>query len=439
MDSDEKNRKVVEQLEHLHCYEAGPINFSGDKPHSLHNTTALLPCHVDFSQYTIHREEGSSVKKGQADRKSIADLLKEHGRPIEIKKIVYEKPLAVIYNPVSGRKIHVKNRLRSFLDGHSIQADFFETKYILHAWDLAEREISLDNYSAVVAVGGDGTFHEVVNGLMNRKDGLRLPVGFVPNGTGNDTVMNFGVTKFEQALDFIVKGDLIKIDMNLVTCDAMSPEDVPAEQKRDRVRYCIANSAAGLVANVVHKAYSLKQYIGGLAYPLTGLKEVLFDPTEDTAFNLCMEMPDGSEHDIQDLQTSLMFVNNGKFAGGQTCYTPSAMLNDGLLDVVFYERGRPSFLGALSIIAQASFFGKHVYRDDIRCFRAKAVTIAAKKQDQENKKVTAPSVSGGESSTSLRHNLYQVDGECFAFTDYVYVEALREVLEIILDYDSVMA
>jgi len=63
-------------------------------------------------------------------------------------------------------------------------------------------------------VGGDGTLHEVVNGMMYRKDGRRMPIAFIPNGTGNDTLFNFGVTTVEQAFDFILAGDVIKMDCN---------------------------------------------------------------------------------------------------------------------------------------------------------------------------------------------------------------------------------
>ena len=38
----------------------------------------------------------------------------------------------------------------------------------------------------MVAVGGDGTMHEVVNGMLHRKDKKRLPIAFIPNGSGND-------------------------------------------------------------------------------------------------------------------------------------------------------------------------------------------------------------------------------------------------------------
>jgi diacylglycerol kinase family enzyme len=67
----------------------------------------------------------------------------------------------------------------------------------MHAWKIAQEDIDPDEFSAIVAVGGDGTFHEVVNGLMYREDGRRLPVAFIPNGTGNDTLFNFGVINFD--------------------------------------------------------------------------------------------------------------------------------------------------------------------------------------------------------------------------------------------------
>jgi len=46
--------------------------------------------------------------------------------------------------------------------------------------------LNIDDYSAIVAVGGDGTLHEVVNGMLHRPDKRRVPVAFIPNGSGND-------------------------------------------------------------------------------------------------------------------------------------------------------------------------------------------------------------------------------------------------------------
>ena len=67
----------------------------------------------------------------------------------------------------------------------------------MHAWDLAAKEIDFSEHSAVVAVGGDGTLHEVINGVLQRTDGQRLPIAFVPNGSGNDLVKCFGIKDSE--------------------------------------------------------------------------------------------------------------------------------------------------------------------------------------------------------------------------------------------------
>lgn len=54
-------------------------------------------------------------------------------------------------------------------------------------WEIGQT-IDLDKYSAMVAVGGDGTYHEVVNGMLHRVDHKKIPVAFIPNGSGNDTL-----------------------------------------------------------------------------------------------------------------------------------------------------------------------------------------------------------------------------------------------------------
>ena len=82
----------------------------------------------------------------------------------------------------------------------------------MHAWELAEKEIDPSSYSALIAVGGDGTLHEVINGMMMRKDGQKLPIALIPNGSGNDLVGSLGCKDLEMAIDWIIKADMIKMD-----------------------------------------------------------------------------------------------------------------------------------------------------------------------------------------------------------------------------------
>ena len=72
----------------------------------------------------------------------------------------------MIYNPTSGKKLNIRERIELRLSDHGIACTFFETQRYMHAWRLAEGEINFSEYSALVAVGGDGTLHEVINGML---------------------------------------------------------------------------------------------------------------------------------------------------------------------------------------------------------------------------------------------------------------------------------
>ena len=104
---------------------------------------------------------------------------------IDIGQIIYDRPLAIIYNPSAGKRIDMKAKIAQKLDQYGIKYEFLETQGFLDAYRFV-KNLKIDDFSAVVAVGGDGTCHEVVNGLLRREDKRKIPVGFLPNGTGND-------------------------------------------------------------------------------------------------------------------------------------------------------------------------------------------------------------------------------------------------------------
>ena len=140
-------------------------------------------------------------------------------QPVAPDRLVYtSKPLAIILNPQSGKKRDLRPLISARLEKAGILFEFLlSTKYFM-TWELAE-SLDIDKYSAIIAVGGDGTYHEIVNGMLHRRDKKRLPVGFIPNGSGNDTLRSLGVTDTAKALEYIVKGDLLKVDLTRVLLD----------------------------------------------------------------------------------------------------------------------------------------------------------------------------------------------------------------------------
>ena len=93
--------------------------------------------------------------------------------------------IKLILNPTAnhGRSLQQAADLRSLLANHN--ADWSGTEYPGHATELT-RQAGEQGYDLVVAVGGDGTVHEVVNGLMQVAPESRPALGIVPLGSGND-------------------------------------------------------------------------------------------------------------------------------------------------------------------------------------------------------------------------------------------------------------
>ena len=159
-------------------------------------------------------------------------LTEENFEMIDVGKITYAKKLAIIYNPVSGKKNSIKEKIVKRLQENKIEFEFLETKAYMDACNIV-KNLTIDDYSAIVSVGGDGTSHEVINGLFYRPDKKKIPLAFLPNGTGNDFCINLSLESIDKGLDYIVKGDLIKTDIFRVLLDYESEEELYEKQRQD--------------------------------------------------------------------------------------------------------------------------------------------------------------------------------------------------------------
>lgn len=109
----------------------------------------------------------------------------EEQKLIDYGRVIYNKPVIIIYNPVSGTANNVRGTIFTALRAHGIEFEIHETSGPLDAMKFI-MSFEIEKYSAIFLVGGDGTIHESINGMLKRMDKKLLPIGLIPNGSGDD-------------------------------------------------------------------------------------------------------------------------------------------------------------------------------------------------------------------------------------------------------------
>jgi YegS/Rv2252/BmrU family lipid kinase len=192
-----------------------------------------------------------------------------------------------------------------------------------HAAELAEAA-ARDGWPAVVAVGGDGTVHETVNGLMNAADGgPSVPLGIVGVGSGNDFARLAGVpTDPAEAVRRLVRAGPRAVDVGSVNGQWFSN-----------------GVGIGLDARVAIEVDRGRRFRGIFMY-LDALAKVLrvFRPPHMT-----VEV-DGVR--LADAPMTLVTVGNGGRHGGGFWICPDARIDDGVLDLCMCDA-----LGTLGILS----------------------------------------------------------------------------------------
>ena len=239
----------------------------------------------------------------------------------------------VILNPVAGKGAAGKAipEIKAKLQSLGITYDLVLTEQPGHAIELAEAAGS-NGYSTVVAVGGDGTVNEVINGLMKAANHNKLTskLAVLPVGRGNDFSFGMGVPQdLDAACEILVDGKTRKIDIGCVTGG-----DYPEG------RYFGNGVGIGFDTIVGFEAAKLPSFISGIpAYLIAAVKTIFlyFD-----APMLRIDI-DGEIIEQPCLLVSLM---NGRRMGGSFMFAPESSSEDGILNLcIAHEVTRLQVLG----------------------------------------------------------------------------------------------
>lgn len=213
------------------------------------------------------------------------------------------------------------------------------------------REAVRDGTDLVVAAGGDGTLNEVVNGLADDFDKVRL--GLLPLGTGNDFARSIGVPDdLEGALAVLENGADRAVDVGRATIG-------------DTCRCFLNMSAGGFSGEVSERASEAKERWGPLAYMRAAI-----DALPELKGFFTRIVVNGAE--TLEMEASNVIVSNGRFVASGIPAAPKAVLDDGLFDVLI----APAItIPQLAMLVPQVLLGRHMDNELLLFRRATRVEI----------------------------------------------------------------
>ena len=266
------------------------------------------------------------------------------------------KEWLVVVNPNAGNRKGKKDweKISYFLNQQDLSYTERFTSRKGHAIHLTLEGIEA-GFRKIIAVGGDGTLNEVVNGILTNSfcSSRDITIGLIPVGTGNDWGRMFGIyPDYEKAIKVITEGKVMLHDAGIVYFN---------EGGEKKHRYFINIAGLGFESLVVRrsnfqkdKGYNSKAiYLLNLLISLLSYKncktEIVIDGKKITK-------------DVFSIN-----VGNGRYCGGGMRQTPEALPDDGLLDVtVIREIGKIEIIRNLKMLYDGSILS-HPKVDGYRC------------------------------------------------------------------------
>ncbi len=263
--------------------------------------------------------------------------------------------IALVANPKSGGKNRegsireIQNRLKAL----RIQCEAYFTRYHGHAVDIV-RNLAHRKLDAIVAVGGDGTNCQVVNGLLKYYGDGELPtVGLIPLGRGNSFARDLSICSIKEGIKAIVRRNPRAVDV--------------CRFSQGKNSYYFVNLLGlGFVTDVAKTAARFNwagdaSYILGVFYRTLGLR------FHDMVLEIDGRTVSGENCFVE--------ICNSRFTGGDMLMAPDAVIDDGWFDVVVAAPlSRVSLIATLPKI----FKGTHGVHEAVHFFRGKSAHIATR-------------------------------------------------------------
>ena len=264
------------------------------------------------------------------------------------------KRARIIYNPTSGRELFKKNlpEVLESLEIAGYETSCHATTAEGDAIEAAKRAVE-NGFDIIIASGGDGTLNEVVAGVSEFEK--RPKIGLIPMGTTNDFARAVHIPRdIKKAVEIIVKGDSIPVDVGLVNGE----------------RYFINIAGGGRITELTYEVPSkLKTMLGQLAYYLKGIEML----PSINATKVRIEY-DG---EVFDDEAMMFLVGLTNSVGGFEKLAPNSSINDGLFSLLILKKVN---IAEFIRLASLALRGDHL--DDPHVIHKKAKHIKVTSDDK---------------------------------------------------------
>lgn len=254
--------------------------------------------------------------------------------------------LHLIHNPVAGRgrSRDAARAVRDRLAARGVDSRIWTTERRGHATELTR---ALPTDATAVAIGGDGTVHEVAKGCL----GSRRVLGVVPVGSGDDFGHALGLARgaIEPAVKVLAAGRVRTIDSGVCNGEPF-----------------VNAVGVGFDAEVGRRVAEAPRPLGGLAAYLWSVAVCLRD------LHLVSVRVEADGAIVHDGPCLLASCQNGPRTGGSFRFAPDARIDDGVMELLI--AGRLGRLGAVGLLPRV-MVGRHLGHPEVRHVRAERVTM----------------------------------------------------------------
>ncbi len=264
----------------------------------------------------------------------------------------------IVVNPSSGNTNFKKSweTITHFLKLKNINFSYSFTEYRKHEVILVDKAIK-QGYRNIISVGGDGTLHHVVNGIMKQRyiKPSKIKLGVIPLGTGNDWIKTYGIPlSINQSINIIINNKTIYQDIGCIN------------MLDNKIEYFNNLAGIGYDGYIVNKLTSLKK-IGSIAFLISGLYGLFFYKNKKYEIKI--------NNLYLNKKCLMILVGLCRYSGGGLQITKDPNPLDGLLDITVVKNF--SFFELLFNIPNL-YNGKIVNHKKVNNYKTKKIIVKNK-------------------------------------------------------------